>query len=126
MSDALTVPAEAECARAIIGVLKGDLLPPPGAGRTRALLKSIEIILADAPRLAREHFLAATRAALRLNDAKPVRRQPSLATQIRRAEKSGREVTSVTLPDGTRLNFGDGEPSEANNPWLDDLKVTKQ
>src|SRR5262245_34234287 len=32
------------------------------------------------------------------------RRTPSLATQIKRAEKSGREVTSVTLPDGTRLH----------------------
>jgi hypothetical protein len=52
-----------------------------------------------------------------------VRRKPSIATMIKRAEKSGREVTSVTLPDGTRLNFGESAPSETKNPWLDDLKV---
>lgn len=54
------------------------------------------------------------------------KRTPSIATMIKRAEKSGREVTSVTLPDGTRLHFGECEPSEANNPWLADMKATKQ
>jgi hypothetical protein len=47
-------------------------IPPRGAGQTRALLKPIETILSDAPRLAREHFLAATREALRL-DATPTK-----------------------------------------------------
>jgi hypothetical protein len=61
-------------------------------------------------------------------DAKPAsgRRKPGITTLIKRAEKSGRRVTSVTTPDGTTLTFGDSEPSEANNPWLADLKVTKQ
>jgi hypothetical protein len=55
------------------------------------------------------------------------RRKPSITTMIKRAEKSGRRVTSVTTPDGTTLAFGEGEPSDANNPWLADIgKATKQ
>ena len=53
-------------------------------------------------------------------------RKPSIATLIKRAEKAGKTVTSVTTPDGTVLHFGEAQPSEAKNPWLDDLKVTKQ
>ena len=55
------------------------------------------------------------------------RRKPSIATLIKRAEKAGKTVTSVTTPDGTVLHFGEPQPTEANNPWLADLdKVTKQ
>jgi hypothetical protein len=53
-------------------------------------------------------------------------RKPSIAKLIAQAEKSGRRVTSVTTPNGTTIHFGDPEPSEAKNPWLADLKVTKQ
>jgi hypothetical protein len=53
-------------------------------------------------------------------------RKPSIATLIRRAEKAGKTVTSVTTPDGTVLHFGEPQPTEASNPWLADLKVTKQ
>jgi hypothetical protein len=42
------------------------------------------------------------------------------------AERIGKHVSSVTTPDGTVLHFGEPEPTEASNPWLDDLKVTKQ
>jgi hypothetical protein len=43
-------------------------------------------------------------------------RNPSLATAIERAEKSGKQVSSVTLmPDGMKLNFGESEPGEASN-----------
>jgi hypothetical protein len=35
-------------------------------------------------------------------------------------------VTSIVTADGTTINFSDHEPSNANNPWLADLKVTKQ
>jgi hypothetical protein len=52
-------------------------------------------------------------------------RKPSIATLVKRAEKTGKAVTSITTPDGTTINFSQ-EPGEANNPWLDDLKVTKQ
>jgi hypothetical protein len=55
-------------------------------------------------------------------------RKPSLAKLIAQAERSGRTVTSITMPDGTTIHFG--EPSstdDASNPWLVDLeKATKQ
>jgi hypothetical protein len=54
-------------------------------------------------------------------------RTPSIATLVKRAEKTGKTVTSITTRDGTTINFGDPEPSETNNPWLADIgKVTKQ
>jgi hypothetical protein len=55
-------------------------------------------------------------------------RKPSIRRQIEAAEKAGKTVTSVVAtPDGTTLHFGQGEPTEASNPWpLDDFKVTKQ
>jgi hypothetical protein len=60
----------------------------PGSGQTRALLKPIETILSDAPRAVREHFLAATKEALRV-DAAPVK--PSRKPTVR-----------ARLPDGLR------------------------
>jgi hypothetical protein len=54
-------------------------------------------------------------------------RKRSIATLVKRAEKTGRSVSSVTMPDGTTLNFGEPEPADAENPWLADLrKATKQ
>jgi hypothetical protein len=54
-------------------------------------------------------------------------RKASLRTLIKRAEKAGKTVSSVTTPDGTVLHFGEPQPTEATNPWLADLdKVTKQ
>ena len=53
-------------------------------------------------------------------------RKPSIRKQIAAAERSGKIVTSITTPDGVTLHFGKGEPSEASNPWLDDLTKTKQ
>jgi hypothetical protein len=53
-------------------------------------------------------------------------RKPSIATLIKRAEKAGRPVTSITLADGTTLHFGEPTPSEASNPWLADLPKVKQ
>jgi hypothetical protein len=68
------------------------------------------------PRIARpERWLYAWDA------AKPVARRrtrkPSVATLIKRAEKTGKAVTSVTLPDGTTLRFGEADKSvnEADN-----------
>ena len=122
----------------------------PGAGQTRALLKPIE----DAPRAVRAHFVAATKEALRLDAAliKPTRkpqavrvrppdalrtpaevarkpRRPSISKMIEQAEKAGTPLASLTLPDGTKLDFGKPEPVEADNPWpLDEFrtKETKQ
>jgi hypothetical protein len=53
-------------------------------------------------------------------------RRPSIGRMIA-AERGGKNVTSITTPDGVTLHFGKGESTEASNPWLDDLnKVTKQ
>jgi hypothetical protein len=46
-------------------------------------------------------------------------RKPSIATLIKRAEKAGKAVTSITTPDGTTISFG-GESTTttaATNPW---------
>jgi hypothetical protein len=54
-------------------------------------------------------------------------RKPSIATLIKRAEETGKAVTSITLPDGTTINFDETKPSDASNPWLADIeKATKQ
>ena len=53
-------------------------------------------------------------------------RKPSIRRMIAAAEKAGKTVTGITMPDGTVLHLGEAQPSAAKNPWLDDLKVTKQ
>ena len=53
-------------------------------------------------------------------------RKPRIDRMIAAAERSGKNVTSITTPDGVTLHFGKAEPTEASNPWLADLKVTKQ
>ena len=58
--------------------------------------------------------------------APPRRRKRSIAELVKRAEKTGKVVTSVTTPDGITISFGEPKPSDASNPWLDDLKATKQ
>jgi hypothetical protein len=55
------------------------------------------------------------------------KRKPSIDRLIAQAEKSGKRVTSATLPDGTKLTFDELEPIEATNPWLAKLeKATTQ
>ena len=54
-------------------------------------------------------------------------RKPGLRTLIEQAEKAGKKVASITMPDGVTLRFGESEPTEPSNPWLADLKKeTKQ
>ena len=53
-------------------------------------------------------------------------RRASIRRMVAAAEKAGKTVTSVTMPDGTVLHFGELAPTEASNAWLDDLKVRKQ
>ena len=57
-----------------------------------------------------------------------VPRRPSIGKMIAQAEKAtSKPVTSITLPDGTKLDFGGPAPAETENPWLADLpKATKQ
>jgi hypothetical protein len=49
-------------------------------------------------------------------------RKPSIPKMVAAAEKTGKSVTSITLPDGTVLHFGgSSDPVEANAPldkWL--------
>ena len=109
----------------------------PGAGRTRAVLKPIETILSDAPRAVRDHFLAATKEALRLDatPAKPRRqrtpRRPTLASVAKQANKAALDVGRYEVkPDGTVVVVtGNPEPAAAGNAWpLDEFrtKETKQ
>jgi hypothetical protein len=53
-------------------------------------------------------------------------RKPSIRTLIKQAEKAGKPVSSVTTRDGTTLHFGESESTDASNPWLADLRTTKQ
>ena len=54
------------------------------------------------------------------------KRKPSIRRMVAAAEKTGKSVTSVTMPDGTVLHFGELAPTEASNPWLADLTKVKQ
>jgi hypothetical protein len=53
-------------------------------------------------------------------------RKPNIGRMIAAAERGGKNVTGITTPDGVTLHFGKGESTETSNPWLDDLKATKQ
>jgi hypothetical protein len=54
-------------------------------------------------------------------------RRPRLDVLIAEAEKVGKTVSSITLADGTKLTFGGAsEPAEETNPWLRDIKQTRQ
>jgi hypothetical protein len=57
-------------------------------------------------------------------------RKPSIRKIVAQAEKAtGKPVTSITMPDGTRLEFGKPEFAAEKNPWpLDEFrtKETKQ
>jgi hypothetical protein len=100
-------------------VAYADRLRPMAAPKQRT--RAFRAFLAETIPAASAEILEAFRPT-----AKRQRRKPSIARQIKQAEKTGKRVTSVTTPDGMIINFGEPEPSAANNPWLDDLKVTKQ
>jgi hypothetical protein len=56
-------------------------------------------------------------------------RKPTLAGALKEADRAGRPVRAAVIEAGkVELRFGEPEAPEAttNNPWLDDLKVTKQ
>jgi hypothetical protein len=53
--------------------------------------------------------------------AKPRRqRKPSLRTLIAQAEKSGKPVSSIATPEGTKLTFGEPESEKPNelDEWI--------
>ena len=69
-----------------------------------------------------------------LGRSKPARkprkpRRLSISKMIEQAEKAGKPLASLTLPDGTKLDFSKPESAEMENPWsLDEFrtKETKQ
>jgi hypothetical protein len=44
-----------------------------------------------------------------------------LRALIMQAEKAGKNVSSIIMPDGVTLRFGESQPTEVSNPWLADL-----
>jgi hypothetical protein len=55
--------------------------------------------------------------------------RPSIKQMIEGAEKAGKPLASITMPDGTKLDFCKPAPVEPDNPWpLDEFrtKETKQ
>src|SRR5215831_1911352 len=56
-------------------------------------------------------------------------RRQSISKMIEQAEKTGKPLASLTLPDGTKLDFGKPDLAEPENAWpLDEFrtKETKQ
>jgi hypothetical protein len=51
------------------------------------------------------------------NKPAPRGRRPRIATLLKEAAKGGKTVTSITLPDGTKLTFGDQTQVTDNNSW---------
>jgi hypothetical protein len=60
--------------------------------------------------------------------AAPTRRpKPSIAAMVKRAEKAGKTVTSVSVEgDKVILTFGESNPTDANNPWLAEIEKATQ
>jgi hypothetical protein len=58
----------------------------------------------------------------------PKPRKPSIRKLVEQAEKAtGKAVTAVTMPDGTRIELsGAPDPATESNPWRADLQATKQ
>ena len=46
-------------------------------------------------------------------------RKPSVRTMIAQAEKAGKKVVSITMPEGVTFTFGKGEDEEATVTPLD-------
>ena len=112
------------------------IVDPPGAGAEHFAAKAEAYRAAEASGAVRVGTaMAFPRAALRLDaaPAKPRRqrkpRRPSISKMIEEADKSGKPLASLTLPDGTKLDFSKPESAEMENPWsLDEFrtKETKQ
>jgi hypothetical protein len=99
----------ADCSR---GILPGDY----GEAGISAFAAEIEEIfwkmrLAEADRRSEQPPAVAER--------KP--RGPSISTMIEQAKRAG---ATITMPDGTKLDFSKPESAASENPWpLDDFKV---
>ena len=61
--------------------------------------------------------------------SKPARkpRKPTLSRALAEAAKANKPVRGAVIEaDKIELTFGEPESTPTTNPWLDDLKVTKQ
>jgi hypothetical protein len=81
---------------------------PVGADRTRA----IKAFLAEMPAAARADILPPPAAR---RERRP--RKPSIATLVKRAEETGKTVTSITTPDGTTIHF-ESKSENALDQWI--------
>ena len=111
--------------------------PGYGRGRIAAILEACtgrSLLRPNAPRAVQQDHarkVAEARAALRLDAApvKPARkpRRQSISKMIEEADKAGKPLASITMPDGTKLDFGKPESAEPENPWsLDEFRTTKE
>ena len=115
-----------------------DIPLPPGLGYGRGRIAAIleagigrSLLRPDTPRAVQQDHarrVAEARTALRPRRQRKPRR-PSIKTMIEQAEKAGKPLASITLADGTKLDFGQPDSASPGNPWpLDEFrtKETKQ
>jgi hypothetical protein len=92
--------------------------------RLRAVLADLDRQSDDRAREFRARQAAERQAAA---SVKPTRkpRRPSISKMIAQAEKAtGKPVTAITMPDGTKLDFSKPESVEPENPWpLDEFRT---
>jgi len=104
-----------------------SIADPPGCGPEHFAAKA-EAYRLLFERQDRARTVTDARAALRLEAApvKPARkpRRPSISKMIEDADKAGKPLASITMPDGTKLDFGRPESVEPENPWpLDEFRT---
>jgi len=116
------------CARATASAIVADSLSPPPWNNRKMLLRCEE--LAGALNTICDQIRPAAAQPMPPRSRRQQKpRNPSIATLIKRAEKTGKAVTSITTPDGHTIHFDETKPTDANNPWpLDEFrtKETKQ
>jgi len=102
-----------------------DEYPQAGSSNVRLRGTEKQLIKESASRLTEKNWAGMTYS---LGFAAPRQEKKSFRTDssVKRAEKTGRTVTSVTTPDGTIPHFDETKPSDVSNPWLADLPKVKQ
>jgi hypothetical protein len=85
-----------------IAVLNGQVTPSPDG------------LLLTPSKITR---VTAQQAAAILDEGRRKPRAPSIRKLVEQAEKAGKNVTSITTPDGTKLDFGEADRATNFNPW---------
>jgi len=62
---------------------------------------------------------------IRTMSSRPRQRKPSIRALVKQAEQAtGKAVTAITLPDGTKLDFSKPDSVEPDNSWpLDEFRT---